>query len=311
MSVVSRPHRGAPGGAGEPDGSYALRVVAPRRSVVQHVRDIWTYRELLAGLVRKELKVKYKNSVLGFAWSLLNPLLYLGVYYVVFDVLLGSGISAFPIFLLSGLLVWNLFATALMSATSSIAESGTLVKRVFFPREVLPLASAGAAFIHFLLQFSVLVAVMLVVRWNVDIRYLWLMVPALLTLLLLTAGLCILCSAVNVYARDLKHLIEVVLLAWFWLTPIVYQWGLFATRLAHRGLTWIVLLNPVTSVTLSFQRALYNRPFANDGVTPLLPDTSSLWYLRNIACIAACSVVLLVLAIRVFDRLEGNFAEVI
>jgi len=311
MSVVSRPLRGAPGGAREPDGTYSLRIVAPRRSVAEHVKDIWAYRELLAGLVRKELKVKYKNSVLGFAWSLLNPLLYLGVYYVVFDVLLGSGISAFPIFLLSGLLVWNLFATALISATSSIAESGTLVKKVFFPREVLPLASAGAAFIHFLLQFSVLVAVMLVVRWNVDIRYLWLTLPSLVTLLILTAALCILCSAVNVYARDLKHLIEVVLLAWFWLTPIVYQWGLFATRLAHHGLTWIVLLNPVTPVTLAFQRALYNRPFANDGVTPLLPDTSSLWYLRNITAIAVASLVLLVLSIRTFDRLEGNFAEVI
>ena len=118
MSLVSRPLGGAPQApklSGEPS---SLRVVAPRRTVRQHVADIWSYRELLAGLVRKELKVKYKNSVLGFVWSLLNPLLYLGVYYVVFDILLRSSISAFPIFLLSGLLVWNLFASSLIAATS-------------------------------------------------------------------------------------------------------------------------------------------------------------------------------------------------
>jgi ABC-2 type transport system permease protein len=289
----------------------ALRIVAPRRTFREHVRDIVQYHELLASLIRKELKVKYKNSVLGFAWSLLNPLLYLAVYYVVFDLLLGSAITAFPIFLLSGLLVWNFFATSLIAGTSSIAEGGSLVKKVFFPREVLPLASEGAAFVHFVLQFFVLVVVMLVVRWNVDIRFVWLVVPALAVMLLLAAALNILLSAVNVYARDVKHLIEIVLLAWFWLTPIVYQWGLFDSRLGRRGLNWIVLLNPVTSVTLAFQRGIYNRTTASDGTTVLLPGTSALWYVRNLTIVGVVSALLLFLAVRVFDRLEGNFAEVI
>ncbi len=109
----------------------------------------------------------------------------------------------------------------------------------------------------------------------------------------------------------MKHLIEVLLLAWFWLTPIVYQWGLFSSKLSSRHLTWVVLLNPVTSVTLAFQRAIYNRTYASDGTTVLLPDASALWYSRNLAIVGIASVVLLFLAVRTFDRLEGNFAEVI
>jgi ABC-2 type transport system permease protein len=241
----------------------------------------------------------------------LNPLLYLAVYYVVFDLLLRSGISAFPIFLLSGLLVWNFFATTLIAGTSSIAEGGSLVKKVFFPREVLPLASEGAALVHFVLQFFVLIVVMLVVRWNVDPRFVWLVLPALVVILLLGAALAILLSAINVYARDMKHLIEVLLLAWFWLTPIVYQWGLFSSRLGRRGLNWLVLLNPVTSVTLAFQRGIYNRTFSSDGSTVLLPGTSATWYIRNLTIVGVASALLLVLAVRTFDRLEGNFAEVI
>ena len=148
-------------------------------------------------------------------------------------------------------------------------------------------------------------------RWNVDPRFVWLVLPGLAVMIVFAAALVILLSAVNVYARDVKHLIEVVLLAWFWLTPIVYQWGLFSNRLAHRGLNWIVLLNPVTSVTLAFQRALYNRVDSSDGSTVLLPHTSALWYTRNLAIVGIASFILLVFAVRVFDRLEGNFAEVI
>jgi ABC-2 type transport system permease protein len=300
--------------AAEPDtglrASGDLRVVAPRRSVSAHVHDVWSYRELLVGLVRKELKVKYKNSVLGFAWSLLNPLLYLAVYTFVFDFLLNSGIDAFPIFLLSGLLVWTLFSTALISSTSSIAEGGSLIKKVFFPREILPLASVGAAFIHFLLQFLVLAAVLVVTRWDVAWSYLWLTVPALAVTLLLAAALAVLLSAVNVYARDTKHLLEVVMLAWFWVTPIVWHYMLFGERLAQRGQSWLMLLNPMTSVVIAMQRGIYGRAFS-DGGTALLPDASVWWYLRNLGIVGLVALLLLVFAIRVFDRLEGNFSEVI
>src|SRR5215470_16715764 len=122
-------------------------------------------------MVRKELKVKYKNSVLGFAWSLLNPLLYLVVFYIAFEKILGSGVPSFPIYLLSGLLVWNLFSTGLAAATSSVVGNAGLVKKVSFPREILPLAAVGSTLVHFFLQSRVLFAVLALVQWDVAWAY--------------------------------------------------------------------------------------------------------------------------------------------
>ena len=283
-------------------------VVAPRRSIRAHVAGIWQFRELLGNLVRKELKVRYKNSALGFFWSLLNPAMYLVVFTVVFQVVLDAGLPRFPIYLLSGLLAWNLFAQSLASATSAIVGNATLVGKVWFPREILPLASVGANVVHFLLQATVLLLSMVVFRHGVQVRYIWLVLPAVLTLVLLTSALAIFLSAVNVYARDTQHLLELALLAWFWMTPIVYQWGLPAAKLEERGWTTsLLLVNPITSITLALQRALYGIVEHNGAM--LLPDASPLWYLRNLAIVAVVSLAILAFAIKVFDRLEGNFAE--
>src|SRR5262249_24427944 len=120
-----------------PSRSPALVDVATRPSPARRLRDIWTYRELLGNLVRKELKVKYKNSALGFLWSLLNPALYLVVFYIVFQLILKSGIPNFPIFLLAGLLPWNLFSVGLGASAASVTANGALVSKVWFPREIL------------------------------------------------------------------------------------------------------------------------------------------------------------------------------
>src|SRR4051794_12859230 len=125
-----------------------MRLVAPRRSVRQHVADLWAYRELLRQLVRRELKVKYKNSVLGFVWSLLNPAFTAAIYYLVFVVFLPNGVPSFHIWLLAGLLLWQFFSTALVGGTMSVTGNSFLVGKVRFPREVLPLAAVGAALVH-------------------------------------------------------------------------------------------------------------------------------------------------------------------
>lgn len=276
--------------------------------VLAHLRELLEYRELLVGLVRKELKVKYKNSSLGFLWSMLNPALYLVVFYLVFQFFLGSGIPRFPIYLLSGLLVWNLFSSALGAATGSITTNGSLVNKVFFPRTILPLASLGASLVHFFLQAIVLLAAVVVFRQPVPWSYLWLIVPALLVLLVFTASLCILLGAINVYARDTQHLLELALLAWMWLTPIVYQYRLVADKLDGKGWpTWLVLLNPLVSVIVCFQRGIYGT-VATDSVN-ILPEADQWWYLRNLGVLLVVSLVLLSIAVRVFDRLQGNFAE--
>ena len=290
--------------------SRRKRVISSRTPTRLRIGEIWQYRELLVGLVRKELKVKYKNSVLGFLWSMLNPALTLVVFYVVFQIFLKSGIPFFAIYLLSALLAWNLFSTGLPGATTSVVANSALVKKVAFPREILAISSVGAALVHFFLQSIVLVIALLIFRYPVSAKFMVLIPPALLTLLMLTTALGVLLAAVNVYLRDTQHLLELTLLAWFWMTPIVYQYRLVADRLGSNE--WLMFLNPLTAITLSFQRAIYNKVEATgpSGKIPILPATDSLWwYLGHLAIVALGSAVLFIVAMAVFGRLEGNFAE--
>lgn len=271
-------------------------------SLPQRLAAIWTYRELLGNLTRKELKVKYKNSVLGFMWSLLNPLLYLIVFSVVFQEILRAQIPTYAIFLLSGLLVWNLFSLGLGSATGSIVANASLVQKVWFPREVLPLSSIGAALVHFFLQTIVLLSAMLVLRHSPSYTALVLIVPAMICLLLILSGLGVFLSALNVKLRDIQHLLELVLLAWFWFTPIVYEYLPIKERLGDWS--WIALLNPILPIVMAFQRALYNPP---SGI--VLPDESLAWYFRNLGVSAVVGVVLVIFGFVMFGRMEANLAE--
>ena len=280
------------------------RTFTHRTTMVGQIREIAAHHELLLNLVRLELKAKYKASALGFAWSLLNPAMYLVVFYIAFDVILGGGIPRFPIYLLSGLLVWNFFTAALNSGTGSVVAGSGLVKKVWFPREILPLASVGAALVHFFLQLLVLIGALVLLRHPVGWAELPLLPLALADLILLAAGLALLFSVANVYLRDMAHFVELALLAWFWVTPIVYPF----TQLnkALRGHSIIALANPVTPLVLTFQRALYGE-FGKPPVMP--PNLHFTWYLRNLALVTVAVLVLLAIALRVFGRLEGNLAE--
>ena len=301
--------------AGAPERP-ARQEISARPTPRQRVVNIWRYRELLGNLVRKELKVKYKNSALGFLWSLLNPILYLVVFWLVFDLVLGSGIKDFPVFLLAGLLPWNLFSTSLGSAVGSIVGNAGLVNKIYFPREILPLAGIGAALVHFFLQAVVLIGALAVFRFAPAWEYLPVVVLALAVLLVLGAALGIALAAVNVYLRDTQHLLELVLLAWFWITPIVYQYRLLSDKLQEKSA--LLLLNPMTSIVLVFQRGIYNHvggPTAGGRLgeatasSGILPDASLLWYLRNVAILGVVALGLLVGALWLFGRLEDNFAE--
>jgi ABC-2 type transport system permease protein len=295
-----------------PRASGEATIVRPRMTARERLTRIITRRELLVGMVRNELKIKYKNSVLGFAWSLLNPLLYLVVFYIAFTIILGSGIPAFPIWLLSGLLVWNLFSTGLGAATGSVVANSGLVKKVSFPREILPLAAVGSMLVHFFLQSAVLFVVLAVVRWDVAWAYIPLIPLALIVLLLLTSALGILLSAINVYLRDTSHFLELALLAWFWITPIVYQFQLVAQKPGWSKWPWFA--NPVTPIVLIFQRAIYARltnPHPKGGTVPiqLLPNWPYWGFVAYLGYSLAFALITLALAIRVFGRSEANFAE--
>jgi ABC-2 type transport system permease protein len=292
-----------------PRASGEARVVRSKISPRERLVRIIRYRELLVGMVRKELKIKYKNSVLGFAWSLLNPILYLVVFWIAFEKILGTGIPSFPIWLLTGLLVWNLFSTGLGAATGSVVANSGLVKKVSFPREILPLAAVGSMLVHFFLQSLVLFAVLAVVQWSVAWVYIPLVPIALLTLLLVTSSIGILLSATNVYLRDTQHFVELALLAWFWITPIVYPFQLVGTRDTVWSKIWMA--NPVTPIVLVFQRAIYAK-LDNTSVTPtqpLLPHWSWWGYAGYLGYSIVFGIIMLVLAVWVFGRSEANFAE--
>jgi ABC-2 type transport system permease protein len=290
----------------------ALRTTRTQVTLRSRTVEIAGYRELLVNLVRKELKVRYKNSVLGFVWSLVNPAVTIGVYYVIFTLVFNNPIPKFVIFLMSGVLVWNMFATALGSAVSSVVGNAPLVKKVWFPREILPLASIGAAMVDFFLQSTVLVVALAAFRWPIGWTYLPLIPLALVVALLFTTALALWLAAVNVHYRDVQHFLAIALMVWFWGTPIIYSYQQVSHRLSGHHLGNLLLLNPFTSVTLAFQRALYNKRVVNVGKptqTPLLPHEGYLWYVGILCAVAAVSLVLLVLAARVFRHREGDFAE--
>ena len=268
--------------------------------------------ELLANLVRKDLKVKYKNSALGFAWSLANPLLYLAVFSIVFSgFLLRGGIPNFAVYLMSGLLVWNFFATGTMGATGAVTGSANLVKKVRFPRIVLPLASVGFAAVHFVLQLGVLFAVLLLIYRDAFGPQLWLLLPALAVAVAFTVGMSLLASSLNVRYRDVEHLLEVALLAWFWLTPIVYPLALVRSRLDAKGIFWVYMANPMASVVAAMQRAVYRYadPLVKGSPVKVLADPSYAFYLRWLGIAGAVSLVLIAAGLITFRRLEADFAE--
>ncbi len=283
----------------------------PHLRLAPRVRELWGYREILANLVRKELKVKYTASFLGAIWSLLNPVVFLAVFSFVV-IVLDNRVPAFPVFLLSGLLAWNLFSASLLSGSSSVIDNSNLVKKVAFPREILPLASVGVAVVDFVLQTGVLLAFIAVSGRGIGPVALALYPLAFITLMVFTTATTLWTSALNVRYRDVGHLLNLGLLVWFWITPIVYQAALVQSTLATREIAgvslWnVYLLNPLASIVLGFQRALYGEPV--QAGEQVLPDVSVAWQAGVLTIVLAFSSVFLLFAWRTFFRRSGDFAE--
>lgn len=284
---------------------------SPRLRVGPRLRELLANREVLVNLIRKELKVKYTASVLGAVWSLLNPVVFLAVFTFVVEIL-GNLITDFPVFLLSGLLAWNFLANALHAGSRSVIDNANLVKKMAFPREILPLAAVGVALFDFVLQSTVLLAFIAVSGHGVDLVTLWLYPLAIIVLIAFATALTLWVAALNVRYRDVGHLLSLALLVWFWFTPIVYQGALVQQKLeAVRVLAtdaWtLYLLNPVAVIVFGFQRALYGVTAPGDD--PVLP-AMTLGMLTLLVLVAlVMSLVLLLLAWRSFFHRSGDFAE--
>lgn len=271
------------------------------------LKDLWAHRELLYNMTVKELRVKYKRSVLGFFWSFMTPLIMLAVFSLVFSILAkGSDMQWFVVYLMSGLLPWLFFVNCLTQSVGSVVGNPGLVKKVYFPREILPIAAVGANIFHFVMQMLVFFVFLLIIQWHFSI-YLLLLPLVLLMEISFTLGLVLLVSAANVYLRDVQHFLEVATMAWFWLTPIVYIIGQVQSVLG----SWfrLYLLNPMTNIIQLWQYIIYNpHVYAPKS---FLPGQHTVSYLSfwGITGTAVLSVLLLVFGYYYFIRKERGFAE--
>ncbi|WP_454049439.1 ABC transporter permease [Cellulomonas sp. Marseille-Q8402] len=283
-----------------------LRTTGPKpgfaRGLVGQVQDIWAHRQLLDMLIRRELKARYKDSALGFVWSLMRPLAMLLIYYVALGKFLGAArsIPDFAIFIYTGLTAWGLFSEAITTGTASIVGNSGLIKKVYLPREIFPLAALGSALFNFAIQLVILFAATIAVG-DVPTGARWAYLPLSLAVIVVTAlGWTLLLSAVNVYLRDIQYLVEIAIMIFFWASPIAYSWSLVNDSVDNELLKQLYLANPITIAIMGFQKTFW----VAGSDQPFPPDIDTrLWIWLGVG------VLFTLIGQRVFARLQGNFAQ--
>lgn len=236
-------------------------MIRPVRALIEHLRDLWRARELLDQLVRKELKVRYKHSALGFAWSLLTPVLMTVVFTVVFRFLIRIEVDDFAAFFVAGYLVWSFFQNSVQGSIQAITGNGSLIRKVYFPREVLPLSNVFAQGVHFMLALLAIGPYLLWTRGGGVITYLPAVLLGIVLITVFACGLAMLFAALNVTFRDLQELVVVVFLVWFYATPIIYPYemavGAAGESSVGRTFLSVIRLNPMTWFVRLFRQPLY------------------------------------------------------
>jgi ABC-type polysaccharide/polyol phosphate export permease len=253
--------------------------------MVDLFRDTYRYRELIWALALKELKIRYKRSVLGFLWALLNPLLQMIVLALVFSTVMRIPIPHYAVFLISVLMPWTFFSQSLSYAADCIVGNADLIKKVRIPKLVFPVAALTSNMINFLLSLISLVFIVLVVRHPFYLTWLYLPVP-LLALTLFTLGATFFFAALNVYYRDVSHILQILLQIWMYATPIIYPIEIFGKY------QWILKLNPIIYALNGFRMGVY---------AGKLPSWSS------IMASFVCGIVALVIGYTIFRKTQEQF----
>ncbi|MDF9840209.1 MULTISPECIES: ABC transporter permease [unclassified Paenibacillus] len=251
-------------------------------------RQIYGYREMLKNLVVRDLRTRYKESVLGFLWTLINPLLMLLIYSIVFKTIMRMDIENYSIFLFAGLLPWQYHQTVVSSNTSIIINNNGLIKKVYFPAEILPLSSTIAGAINFLLSLLVLLVSMIVVGVPFSLNIIFL--PLLLFLqMIFIFGLSLILSSLNVFFRDLEHIVGILMMAWFYMTPVFYPLSMVPEKFQA-----IFALNPMTPLEQAYRQIFYY------GKPPEMHTLGSFF---------VYSVIFLIVGLLLFNNLKKKFAE--
>ncbi|TFC05660.1 ABC transporter permease [Cryobacterium adonitolivorans] len=265
--------------------------------------DVFRRRYLLSLLVRKEVQVRYRGSVLGWMWSYVKPITQFLVFFVALGVFLqlNGTIPNYPVYLFSGLVVINLFSESFSNGTKSLVDNAPLIKKIYLPRELFPVSSTLVAFINFLPQALVLAVVCFLTGWQPNGLQLLGIALGVLIIVLLAMGLSLFFGSINVSFRDAQNFVELILLVATWASPVLYQWTTVAKVLPD-WLMVIYRLNPVTAA-VELLHAGFWYP-TTDGQAPMPPD---LWFFG--LCALVTSSILLVIGQLVFRRLERRFAQ--
>lgn len=290
--------------------AFGVVGVAVDRSakVLPKLRELWYYRELIRNLVLRDLKSRYKGSALGYLWTQLAPLLMMLLFWVVFSFVFQSSLAMFPIFLIVALLPWNYCAEAVSGGARSVIDNANLVKKVFFPREVLPLVSVFSSLLNYLLSLPVMFLVMAIVQWfypplegQLNFSWTFAYLPVLLIIqTIFLIGVAMFLSTLAVFFRDTVHLIGILVQFWFFLTPVVYALDTVAAPLA-RVIRW---LNPMASLIEFYREILYG-----NAVTADLIPTTGLPALTSVLRVFVTALLVLVIGYWFFQRHSGRFGE--
>ena len=217
-----------------------------------NIKELYDYREMIFSLIKRELRGKYQASVLGFLWTLINPLMQMVVYIIDFSFILKSGIKNFPIFLFVGLVPWNFFSISITSGATCVVNQENLIKKIYFPRVILPISYVTSMFINMLLTFIVIFIVLVLSGYGINIKAVAMLPLIMLIEYILALGICMLTSALAVYFRDLEYIMGIVTMAWMYLTPILYT-----AEIVPDSIRVIFNLNPMTPIIEAYQQILY------------------------------------------------------
>ena len=262
--------------------------------MLANLASLVRYRGLIQSLVARELKARYRGSVLGFVWSFVNPLLLLLIYSFVFTTVMPNnveGVQPYALFMFCGILPWNWFATSLSDAAGSLIGGGNLIKKVLFPAEVLPLVSVFTNMVHFFLGLPILILFLVIYRHPPDWWDLVWFPIAVVVQLVFTAGLALALAALAAHFRDIRDILANVLTLWFFATPIIYPWQDENVRAYKR----LFDLNPFTHLAVAYQEVL------------VVPGPFTGW--PRVIGVGVVSLAICAIGYFVFDRLRDTFAE--
>jgi ABC-2 type transport system permease protein len=256
---------------------------------MQLLKELYAYRTMISSLVKKDLKGRYKGSVLGFLWTFINPLLQLAVYTFVFQIILKNPMENYYMHLFVALVPWIFFSSALTTGSRAILGQANLVKKIYFPREVMPISYATSSFINMLLSFIIIFVVIIISPMKLHLIPVLFLPLVMVIQYILVVGVTLITSSLTVYLRDLEHIMGVLNMAWMYISPVVYPISYIPEKYQQ-----IYLVNPMAPIIVAYRDILYY------GTAPSA---------EIILVSLAESVIVLVLGLLIFSKLKKHFAE--